>query len=147
MIVSLLTTASLIINVGYQVPQLLLLRQKSKEKSTPKPSGGDSGDSKLEKSPLSGSTILIKTTGLYFAVAFYYQNGVPFLSWIHQITSIMQDWAMIYYWWAKIVYTNYIFIWLPYTLSAIQYTLFCLKSGISKKFIHLAFPNFKQTSV
>ena len=98
MIVSILTAASVVINVGYQVPQLLLLRQKSKEKSTPKPSGGDKGDSKLEKSPLSSSTILIKTTGLYFAVAFYYQNGVPFLSWVHQITSIMQDWAMIYYW-------------------------------------------------
>jgi len=97
MIVSILTAASVCINVGYQFPQLLLLRQKSKEKSTPNPSGGEKIDSKSEKSPLSGSSILIKTTGLYFAVAFYYQNGVPFLSWIHQITSIMQDWAMIYY--------------------------------------------------
>ena len=94
MLTELLTLASVCINVGYQLPQLMLLRQKSTQLS-------ESGDQKpVKKSPLNASTILIKTTGLYLACGYFILNQVPLLSWIHQISSILQDWMMIYYWYS-----------------------------------------------
>ena len=86
MLVELLTLGSVLVNVGYQLPQVFLLRQRA---ANPASSGG--------KSPLSGPTILIKTTGLYLACGYFILNEVPLLSWIHQLTSIGQDWAMVYY--------------------------------------------------
>ena len=86
MLVQLLTLGSVLINVGYQLPQVLLLRKKAAESS------------KGAKSPLNANTILIKTTGLYLACGYFVLNEVPILSWIHQITSVIQDWMMIYYW-------------------------------------------------
>ena len=92
MFIELLTLASVCINVGYQLPQLMLLRQTSTQ------SHGDQKKEKQVKSPLNASTILIKTTGLYLACGYFILNEVPLLSWIHQISSIAQDWMMIYYW-------------------------------------------------
>ena len=82
----LLTVGTVLFNVGYQVPQILLLRQRARQK--------ENGS----KSPLNANTILIKTTGLYIACSYFILNEVPVFSWIHQITSILQDWMMIYYW-------------------------------------------------
>ena len=67
MLVELLTLGSVLINVGYQLPQVLLLRKKAAESS------------KGAKSPLNANTILIKTTGLYLACGYFVLNEVPIL--------------------------------------------------------------------
>merc|ERR1712130_16273 len=41
------------------------------------------------------NSIMIKTTGNYFAVYYYVQNEVPFLSWCYQISTIVQDLIMM----------------------------------------------------
>ena len=91
MIVQTLTTLSLIVNVGYQIPQVILLANQN---SSPVPSVSTGKPSKT----LSVATILVKTTGNYFAVSYYLTNGVPFLSWCYQLSTILQDIMMMYFW-------------------------------------------------
>ena len=74
-----LTAGTLLFNVGYQVPQVILLKQQVNSD---------------KQGPLNASTIMIKTTGLYLACSFFLHHGVPLLSWLYQITSILLDWMI-----------------------------------------------------
>ena len=97
MIVEVLTTLSLIVNIGYQIPQVLVLyKNASSEKSM---GSGDEAKSKQPKSALNVNTILLKTTASFFSIGYYFNNGVPILSWLHQICSVLQEFAMMYFWW------------------------------------------------
>jgi hypothetical protein len=96
MIVEVLTTLSLIVNIGYQIPQVLVLyKNASSEKSM---GSGDEAKSKQPKSALNVNTILLKTTASFFSIGYYFNNGVPILSWLHQICSVLQEFAMMYFW-------------------------------------------------
>jgi len=96
MIVEILTALSLAVNMGYQIPQLILLANRSRAPCVPATSGGPASDQ--PKSTLNMNSIMIKTTGYYFAVFYYVQYEVPFLSWCYQFTSILQDIVMMYLW-------------------------------------------------
>ena len=94
MLLEILTTGSLMVNIGYQMPQLILLAKRSKSGQVPQVSGKPIE----KKKALTMHSIMIKTTGIYFAIFYLINNEVPFLSWCYQLTSVVQDLSMMYFW-------------------------------------------------
>lgn len=101
MIVEILTLLNVGINCGFQIPQVILLGRQSFSKNK-----DENENKKLtpsakptpSNSTLNMNTIMIKTTGAYLASFYYLENGVPILSWVHQLSSIIQETMMMYFW-------------------------------------------------
>ena len=108
MIVEILSLLNVLINCGFQIPQVILLGRQSfidrekdeneNKKLTP------SAKPKPNSSTLNMNTIMIKTTGAYLASFYYIENQVPISSWIHQFSSIIQETMMMYFWYERYFY-------------------------------------------